>query len=63
MDGIILVVDDDRMIRTVLTQVLMRVGCKVHAMLLLVMLMCWVEEGKGDLVIFDVIMFDGNGLE
>ena len=24
---------------------------------------CWVEEGKGDLVISDVIMPDGNGLD
>ena len=31
MDGTILVADDDRTIRTVLTQALTRAGCKVHA--------------------------------
>ena len=63
MDGTILVADDDRTIRTVLTQALTRAGCKVHATASLVTLMRWVDEGKGDLVISDVVMPDGNGLE
>lgn len=63
MDGTILVADDDRTIRTVLTQALTRAGCKVHATSSLVTLMRWVEEGKGDLVISDVMMPDGNGLD
>jgi two-component system nitrogen regulation response regulator GlnG len=63
MDGTVLVADDDRTIRTVLTQAFTRAGCKVHATSSLVTLMRWVEEGKGDLVISDVIMPDGNGLE
>ena len=63
MDGTILVADDDRTIRTVLTQALTRAGCKVHATSSLVTLMRWVDEGKGDLVISDVVMPDGNGLE
>ena len=63
MDGTVLVADDDRTIRTVLTQALTRAGCKVHATSSLVTLMRWVEEGRGDLVISDVIMPDGNGLE
>ncbi len=63
MDGTVLVADDDRTIRTVLTQALTRAGCKVHATSSLVTLMRWVDEGKGDLVISDVIMPDGNGLE
>ena len=63
MDGTVLVADDDRTIRTVLTQALTRAGCKVHATSSLMTLMRWVEEGKGDLVITDVIMPDGNGLE
>ncbi|MFN4191728.1 MAG: response regulator [Tabrizicola sp.] len=63
MDGTILVADDDRTIRTVLTQALTRAGCKVHATSSLMTLMRWVEEGKGDLVISDVIMPDGNGLD
>ena len=63
MDGTVLVADDDRTIRTVLTQALTRAGCKVHATSSLVTLIRWVEEGKGDLVISDVMMPDGNGLE
>ena len=63
MDGTVLVADDDRTIRTVLTQALTRAGCKVHATSSLMTLMRWVEEGKGDLVISDVIMLDGNGLQ
>ncbi|MEO8530643.1 MAG: response regulator [Deltaproteobacteria bacterium] len=63
MDGTILIADDDRTIRTVLTQALTRAGCRVHATSSLVTLMRWVDEGKGDLVISDVIMPDGNGLE
>ncbi len=63
MDGTVLVADDDRTIRTVLTQALTRAGCKVHATASLTTLMRWVGEGKGDLVISDVIMPEGNGLE
>ncbi len=63
MDGTVLVADDDRTIRTVLTQALTRAGCKVHATSSLVTLLRWVDEGKGDLVISDVVMPDGNGLE
>ncbi|MFA5581878.1 MAG: response regulator, partial [Paracoccaceae bacterium] len=62
MDGTVLVADDDRTIRTVLTQALTRAGCKVHATSSLVTLMRWVEEGRGDLVITDVMMPDGNGI-
>ena len=63
MDGTILIADDDRTIRTVLTQAFTRAGCKVHATSSLVTLMRWIEEGRGDLVISDVVMPDGNGLE
>ncbi|MCX7565380.1 sigma-54 dependent transcriptional regulator [Sulfitobacter sp. F26169L] len=63
MDGTVLVADDDRTIRTVLTQALTRAGCKVHATSSLTTLMRWVGEGKGDVIITDVMMPDGNGLE
>ena len=63
MDGTVLVADDDRTIRTVLTQALTRAGCKVHATSSLTTLMRWVSEGKGDTIITDVMMPDGNGLE
>ena len=43
MDGTVLVADDDRTIRTVLTQALTRAGCKVHATASLMTLMRWVE--------------------
>ena len=58
-----LVADDDRTIRTVLTQALTRAGCKVHSTSSLTTLMRWVAEGKGDTIITDVMMPDGNGLE
>ena len=63
MDGTVLIADDDRTIRTVLTQAYTRAGCKVHATSSLNTLMRWVEDGKGDLIISDVVMPDGNGLE
>ena len=63
MDGTVLVADDDRTIRTVLTQALTRAGCKVQATSSLTTLMRWVAEGAGDVVITDVMMPDGNGLE
>ncbi len=63
MDGTVLIADDDRTIRTVLTQAMTRAGAKVHATSSLTTLMRWVEEGKGDLVVSDVVMPDGNGIE
>ena len=63
MDGTVLIADDDRTIRTVLTQALTRAGCRVHATGSLGQLLRWVEEGRGDLVITDVVMPDGNGIE
>ncbi len=63
MDGTVLIADDDRTIRTFLTQALTRAGCRVHATSSLTTLLRWVGEGMGDLVITDVVMPDGNGLE
>jgi len=63
MDGTVLIADDDRGIRIVLTQALTRAGCRVHATGSLSQLMRWVDEGAGDLVITDVMMPDGNGLD
>jgi two-component system nitrogen regulation response regulator GlnG len=59
----ILVADDDRSIRTVLTQALGRSGYQVRATGHALTLWRWVEEGEGDLVITDVMMPDDNGLE
>lgn len=63
MDGTVLIADDDRTIRTVLTQALTRAGCRVHATGSLSQLARWVEEGRGELVITDVMMPDGNGID
>ncbi|MBV1864327.1 MAG: response regulator [Rhodobacteraceae bacterium] len=63
MDGTILIADDDRTIRTVLTQALTRAGCRVRATGNTTTLWRWIEEGEGDAVISDVMMPDGNGLD
>lgn len=63
MDGTVLLADDDAAVRKVLAQALTRAGCKVHATSMLTTLVRWVREGRGDLVISDVVMPDGNGLE
>ena len=63
MDGTVLIADDDHTIRTVLSQAFTRAGCKVHATASLMTLIRWVKEGKGDLVVSDVMMPDGNGLD
>src|SRR5580692_9184382 len=59
----VLVADDDRSIRTVLTQALGRSGYQVRSTGNAATLWRWVEEGEGDLVITDVIMPDENGLD
>src|SRR5512135_1916429 len=59
----ILVADDDRSIRTVLTQALNRLGHDVRTTGNAATLWRWVEEGEGDLVITDVVMPDENGLD
>jgi two-component system nitrogen regulation response regulator GlnG len=59
----VLVADDDRSIRTVLTQALGRSGYQVRATGHAATLWRWVEEGEGDLVITDVMMPDDNGLD
>jgi two-component system nitrogen regulation response regulator GlnG len=59
----VLIADDDRSIRTVLTQALGRSGYQVRATSSAATLWRWVEDGEGDLVITDVIMPDENGLD
>lgn len=59
----ILVADDDRSIRTVLTQALGRAGYQVRATSSAATLWRWVEDGEGDVAITDVIMPDENGLD
>ena len=59
----ILIADDDRAIRTVLSQALGRAGHTVRATSSASTLWRWVEDGEGDLVITDVVMPDENGLD
>jgi two-component system nitrogen regulation response regulator GlnG len=61
--GTILVADDDRAIRTVLTQALGRLGYDVRSTGHAASLWRWVADGEGDLVITDVVMPDENGLD
>ena len=59
----VLIADDDRSIRTVLTQALGRSGYQVRSTSNAATLWRWVEEGEGDLVSTDVVMPDENGLD
>jgi two-component system, NtrC family, nitrogen regulation response regulator GlnG len=59
----ILIADDDRAIRTVLSQALGRLGHDVRTTGNAATLWRWVSDGEGDLVITDVIMPDENGLD
>ena len=60
---VILVADDDRAIRTVLTQALVREGYDVRTTSTAAGLWRWVADGQGQLVITDVVMPDENGLD
>ena len=62
-ESVILVADDDRAIRTVLSQALGRAGHHVRTTGNATTLWRWVSDGEGDLVITDVLMPDGNGLD
>jgi len=59
----ILIADDDRSIRTVLSQALGREGHTVRTTGNAATLWRWVADGQGDLVITDVVMPDENALD
>ncbi len=59
----ILVADDDRTIRTVLSRALTRLGYTVRTTGNAETLWRWASEGEGRLVVTDVVMPDGDGLE
>jgi two-component system, NtrC family, nitrogen regulation response regulator GlnG len=59
----ILVADDDRAIRVVLSQALGQVGHTVRAASDASTLWQWVRDGEGDVVITDVVMPDENALD
>ena len=59
----VLLADDDRTIRTVLTQALSRIGCRVRATGSANALWRMIDEGEGDMVVTDVHMPDGDALD
>src|SRR5690349_24300379 len=63
MAAAILGAGDDRAVRVVLNQALIRLGHDVRMTGNAATLWRWVADGEGDLVITDVIMPDENGLE
>ncbi|PZN95680.1 MAG: nitrogen regulation protein NR(I) [Alphaproteobacteria bacterium] len=63
MTATIIVADDDAAIRTVVRQALIRAGYQVRLTETAAGLVKLVEEGRGDVVITDVILPDANGLD
>jgi two-component system, NtrC family, nitrogen regulation response regulator GlnG len=63
MASTILIADDDRAIRMVLNQALVRLGHDVRLTGNAATLWRWIADGEGDLVITDVIMPDENALD
>jgi two-component system nitrogen regulation response regulator GlnG len=59
----VLLADDDRSIRTVLSQALNRIGCRVRATGSVSALWRMVEDGEGDIIVTDVHMPDGDALD
>ena len=59
----VLLADDDKAIRTVLTRALNRAGCRVRAVGTISGLWSMVDQGDGDLVVSDVHMPDGDALD
>ena len=62
-DRTVLVADDDRAIRTVISHALVRAGFRVRATGEAATLWGWISAGEGDLVVTDVVMPDGSGLD
>ena len=63
MTGNILIADDDAAIRTVLNQALARAGYRPQATSNAATLWSWIAQGKGDLVITDVVMPDESAFD
>ena len=59
----VLVADDDRTIRAVLSRALNRIGYTVRTTGTVSTLWRWASGGEGDLVVTDVVMPDGDGLD
>ncbi len=63
MDGTVIIADDDKNLRAVLTQSLTRAGARVRSTATLSTLWRWLEDGEGDVVLCDVNLADGDALE
>jgi two-component system nitrogen regulation response regulator GlnG len=63
MSATVIVADDDAAIRTVVRQALTRAGYQVRLTETAAGLVKLIEEGAGDVVVTDVILPDGNGLD
>ena len=63
MEGTIIVADDDKSIRTVLSQALTRAGCRVRSTGTISTLWRWLDDGEGDVLVTDVMMPDGDALD
>ena len=63
MEGSVILADDDRSLRMILSQALTRAGCKVRATGTLSTLWRWLEDGEGDVLVTDVMMPDGDTIE
>lgn len=61
--GTILLADDDQAIRTVINRALGSIGYQVRSTGNMSTLWRWISAGEGDVVITDVVMPDGNGLD
>jgi len=61
--GTILLADDDQAIRTVVNRSLGSIGFQVRSTGNMSTLWRWISAGEGDVVITDVVMPDGNGLD
>lgn len=63
MDANIIIVDDDKNLRTILAQSISRSGARVRATATLETLRRWLGEGEGDVVLCDVNLLDGDAIE
>ena len=63
MSKTVLVADDDRAIRMVLSQALAERGHHVKTAANAATLWQWVKGGEGDVIVTDVMMPDGDGLD
>ena len=59
----ILIAEDDRSLRKVISEALVRQGYEIQSTGNTRTLWKWISSGEGDLVITDVVMPDENGIE